>query len=143
MLAQFLRYICLPTPMKPKTILLVDDDEDDQLIFKDAIKEVHSGIECLIASNGKDAYLHLEKSSAPPSLIFLDLNMPVMNGFEFLERIKKSDRLKNIPVVIYTTSDSPLDKRNTLDAGAVLFFTKTADFKLLKIKLSEILQRDC
>ena len=128
--------------MKPKTILLIDDDEDDQLIFKDAINEVHSDIECLIASNGKDAYFQLEKSPAPPSLIFLDLNMPVMNGFEFLERIKKSDRLKNIPVVIYTTSDSPLDKKNTLDAGAVLFFTKTADFKLLKIKLSEILQRD-
>ena len=68
--------------------------------------------------------------------------MPVMNGFEFLERIKKSDRLKNIPVVIYTTSDSPLDKKNTLDAGAVLFFTKTADFKLLKIKLREILHHD-
>jgi hypothetical protein len=44
--------------------------------------------------------------------------------------------------VIYTTSDNPLDKQNTLAAGAVLFFTKTADFKLLKLKLSEILQRD-
>lgn len=128
--------------MKPKTILLIDDDEDDQLIFKDAIKEVYSDIVCLLATNGKDAYLQLEKSPAPPSLIFLDLNMPVMNGFEFLERIKKSDRLKNIPVVIYTTSDSPLDKKNTLDAGAVLFFTKTADFKLLKIKLKEILHHD-
>jgi CheY-like chemotaxis protein len=127
--------------MKHKTILLVDDDEDDQLIFKDAIKEVYSGIECLIASNGKDAYLELERSSAAPSLIFLDLNMPVMNGFEFLERLKKNDRLKNIPVVIYTTSDNPVDKKNTLAAGAVLFFTKTADFKLLKLKLSEVLQR--
>ncbi len=128
--------------MKHKTVLLIDDDEDDQLIFRDAIKEVYSGIACLIASNGRDAYLQLEKLSAAPSLIFLDLNMPVMNGFEFLERLKKTDRLKDIPVVIYTTSDSPLDKRNTLDAGAVLFFTKTSDFKLLKVKLGEILQRD-
>jgi len=128
--------------MKHKTVLLVDDDQDDQLIFRDAIKEVNSGMVCLIASNGKDAFLQLEESSSPPSLIFLDLNMPVMNGFEFLERIKKNDRLKNIPVVIYTTSDSPLDKKNTLSAGAVLFFTKTADFKFLKLKLGEILHRD-
>lgn len=128
--------------MKHKTILLIDDDEDDQLIFKDAIKEAYSGIKCLIASNGKDAYLQLENSPAAPSLIFLDLNMPVMNGFEFLECIKKNDRLKNIPIVIYTTSDSPLDKKNTLNAGAVLFITKTSDFKLLKLKLSEVLQHN-
>jgi CheY-like chemotaxis protein len=128
--------------MKHKTVLLVDDDDDDQHIFKDAIKEVHSGIVSLIASNGRDAFFQLEKSSRLPSLIFLDLNMPVMNGFEFLERIKKNDSFKSIPIVIYTTSDNPLDKQNTLAAGAVLFFTKTADFKLLKLKLSEILQRD-
>ena len=128
--------------MKHKAILLIDDDEDDQLIFIDAIKEVNPGLVCLAADNGGDAYLQLESSSPAPSLIFLDLNMPVMNGFEFLERIKKSDRFKNIPVVIYTTSDSPLDKKNTIDAGAVLFFTKTADFKLLKRKLTEILQND-
>jgi CheY-like chemotaxis protein len=128
--------------MKHKTILLIDDDEDDQLIFVDAINAVYSDVMCLTASNGMDGFTHLENSSHAPSLIFLDLNMPVMNGFEFLERLKKNDTLKNIPVVIYTTSDSPLDKKNTLAAGAVLFFTKIADFKLLKLKLSEILQRD-
>jgi len=128
--------------MKHKTILLIDDDEDDQLIFIDAIKEVHAGIVCLTADNGSDAYLQLEKSSPAPSLIFLDLNMPVMNGFEFLQRVKKNDRLKNIPIIIYTTSDSPLDKQNTIESGAVMFFTKTPDFKLLKIKLHDILQKD-
>ena len=128
--------------MKHKTILLVDDDEDDQLIFKDAIKETSSEIECLTAANGRDAFLQLEKASSTPSLIFLDLNMPVMNGFEFLERLKESDGFKKIPVVIYTTSDSPSDKKNTMNTGAVLFFTKTADFKLLKLKLREILQKE-
>ena len=106
--------------MKHKTILLVDDDEDDQLIFKDAIKETSSEIECLTAANGRDAFLQLEKASSTPSLIFLDLNMPVMNGFEFLERLKESDGFKKIPVVIYTTSDSPSDKKNTMNTGAVL-----------------------
>ena len=128
--------------MKHKTILLVDDDEDDQLIFIDAVKELKSGIVCLTAATADDAYSHLERSSPAPSLIFLDLNMPVMNGFEFLEHLKKNDRYKNIPVVIYTTSNSPLDRKSTIDAGAVLFFTKTADFKLLKLKLNEILQND-
>jgi len=128
--------------MKHKIILLVDDDEDDQLIFKDAISEIFINVKCLTASNGKDAYSQLDKSSPAPSLIFLDLNMPVMNGFEFLKRVKDSLDHRKIPIIIYTTSDSPQDKKNTLDAGAVLFFTKTTDFKFLKTKLREILQSD-
>jgi len=128
--------------MKHNTILLVDDDDDDQLIFKDAISEIFKGIKCLTAYNGKDAYSQLEKSSPTPSLIFLDLNMPVMNGFEFLKRVKESGDHKKIPVVIYTTSDSPQDQKDTMEAGAVLFFTKTADFRFLKTKLREILQLD-
>lgn len=125
--------------MKHTTILLVDDDDDDQLIFKEAIKETFSGVQCIVANNGKEAFDHLERSPVPPTIIFLDLNMPVMSGYEFLIRIKRSSLFGHIPIVIYTTSDSPIDKRLCLDEGAHFFFTKTSDFKLLKGKLTEIL----
>ena len=124
--------------MRNKTILLIDDDPDDQLIFTDALSEINNEVNCFVASNGQDALVCLQQIPEP-LLIFLDLNMPVMNGFEFLTRIKQSHQHKEIPVVIYTTSDHPRDKSETLAGGAYMFFTKTADFKTLKVKLQEIL----
>lgn len=123
--------------MKNKIILLVDDDPDDQLIFADALSEIGENVECATANNGQEALRYLERMPEP-ILIFLDLNMPVMNGFEFLTRIKEGEH-SQIPIVIYTTSDHPRDKRETLARGANMFFTKTADFKVLKVKLHEIL----
>jgi len=125
-----------------KSILLVDDDDDDQLIFKDALYEIEKNIQCHIASNGQEALNHLNKLTFPPSLIFLDLNMPLMNGFECLERIKGHPHHKKIPVIIFTTSDSPQDQDRTRQMGAESFFTKTADFRTLKAKLQEILKTD-
>lgn len=128
--------------MNPRRILLIDDDVDDQLIFTDMISEITTGVECIIAGNGVEG-LQLLKSGAPaPSLIFLDLNMPLMNGFDCLKRIKEDKKLKHIPVIIFTTSDSPVDKKRTSEQGAEMFLTKTPDFKKLKSKLSEILDTD-
>jgi CheY-like chemotaxis protein len=124
--------------MKSKIILLVDDDEDDQLIFTDALSELGGDIQCITVNNGLEALVYLQKMPNP-ILIFVDLNMPVMNGFDFLKTIKGNLRLEKIPVVIYTTSDHPRDKKETLANGAHLFFTKTPDFKKLKTTLSEIL----
>jgi CheY-like chemotaxis protein len=124
--------------MTNKTILLVDDDPDDQLIFKDALNEIGENIECSTVNNGREAMVYLQKMPEP-NLIFLDLNMPKMNGFEFLELIKENQRYKKIPIVIYTTSDHPNDKNETMAKGAYLFLTKTADFRTLKKQLQEIL----
>jgi len=120
-------------------ILLVDDDVDDLLIFKAALKEVAVAIECITAKNGLEALLHLKNAQPPPSLIFLDLNMPMMNGIECLEQIMQDDRLKEIPVVIFTTSNHPKDQKRTAELGAKKFLTKTPDFKTLKAELRLIL----
>jgi len=128
--------------MKYKTILLVDDDPDDQLIFIDILEEIAMDTECITAKNGLEALECLNNMASMPSLIFLDLNMPLMNGFECLNRIKTDERLKKIPIIIFTTSDNPSDKRNCRESGAAMFFTKTANFKLLKTKLLEILKTD-
>jgi CheY-like chemotaxis protein len=125
-----------------KKILLIDDDADDQLIFMDAISEITTGIECITANNGSEALDHLKTITPAPSIIFLDLNMPRVNGFECLEQIKKDERLKQIPVIIFTTSNSPVDRRRIKDSGAEVFLTKTSDFNSLKASLQEILETD-
>lgn len=123
------------------SILLVDDDVDDQVYFKDAINELCNTLRCEIASNGLEA---LDKIDVPPppDLIFLDLNMPVMSGFECLASLKKQERYKDIPVVIFTTSKNHLDIDQARQLGADLFFTKPTSFELLCTKLDKILEMD-
>ncbi|SRR6266542_6222252 len=128
--------------MTHKKILLVDDDADDQLIFTDAMSEVDPGIECITVNNGMEALVYLQTAIPLPSLIFLDLNMPLMNGFQCLAQIKKDNEFKHLPVIIYTTSDNPVDKKRTRELGAEIFFTKISDFKLLKAELLDILNLD-
>ena len=126
---------------KPYRVLLVDDDEDDQLYFRDAINEVNPEMQFDIANNGKEALDQIE-IPPPPDLIFLDLNMPIMNGYEFLKLVKDSSKFKNIPVVIVTTSKSKQDIEMSQKLGASLFFTKPSNFSLLVNKLKDVLNLD-
>ncbi|CAN5469824.1 response regulator [soil metagenome] len=121
-----------------KRILLVDDDADDQLYFRDAINELCKMVECEIANNGREAQVQIG-NPPPPDIIFLDLNMPLMNGYEFLDYLKKEDAYKNIPVVIFTTSKEPQDVDRVRQMGAHLFFTKPTNFNILCSKLDKIL----
>ena len=123
--------------MKPH-ILLIDDDDDDQFIFLAAIKEAAPGYECRISNNGPEGLIALNTYSSNPEIIFLDLNMPLMNGFEFLIILKTEIKLSGIPVIIFSTSDSPSDKKRARDLGALKFITKTADIQLLKKDLIQI-----
>jgi CheY-like chemotaxis protein len=122
-----------------KNILLVDDDSDDQFFFSDALKEVDRNIRIYTADNGADA-LNKIKVPPPPDLIFLDLNMPVMNGFEFIAEIRKVDKLKNIPVVIYTTSSNNHDMEAAFKLGAKQYLIKPTEFSKLKTILAKTLR---
>jgi CheY-like chemotaxis protein len=125
--------------MRANSIMLVDDDADDQLFFLDAINAIDKSLRCDVANNGLEAMTRLN-NDLPPSAIFLDLNMPKMNGYECLQQIKKSDALKQIPVIIFTTTNNPKEAERTRQLGAASFLTKTSDFKKLKLQLGEILQ---
>jgi CheY-like chemotaxis protein len=125
--------------MRTSTIMLVDDDADDQLFFLDAISAIDKSLRCDVVNNGLEAMLRLNSNSLP-GVIFLDLNMPKMNGYECLQQIKKSDALKQIPVIIFTTTNNPKEAERTRQLGAASFLTKTTDFKKLKLQLGEILQ---
>ncbi len=121
-------------------ILLVDDDKDDQLFFTEALNEVNPKIDCDIANNGLEAIDHLYKIPPPPSIIFLDLNMPYMNGFECLSAIKNDLNYSNIPIVVLTTSNDSDDRKKSLELGANVFVTKPSDFSSLTSEIRDILQ---
>lgn len=119
--------------IQPFEILLVEDEEADANLVRIALKEnkvfcnfhhVVDGVEAL-------AYLRREgdvyRDAVRPALILLDLNMPRMNGREFLEAIKADENLKSIPVVVLTTSDVERDVVASYRLGAAGFITKPVD----------------
>ncbi|MEO5893312.1 MAG: response regulator [Ferruginibacter sp.] len=91
--------------------LLIDDDPDDLMLLKDAIHSIDDTIQFAEAMDGRSAltYLRNKEPDALPSLIVLDINMPVMNGRELLAIIKNDDKLKKLPVIILSTSSYPGD----------------------------------
>jgi len=84
-------------------ILVVDDDIEDLEIFCEAINEINPSIQCITARHGKEAIHVLHELDTLPDIIFLDHNMPQMNGRRCLTYIKSDERLKAIPVVMYST----------------------------------------
>jgi DNA-binding response OmpR family regulator len=121
-------------------ILLADDDPDDRVLFKDAIEQADLNIELKTLDGGVELMDHLMDPANPlPYLIFLDLNMPKKNGFECLDEIRKNERLKNLCVIIYSTSSQFKDILDTLNKGANLYFTKPSTFQELVSRLRKVL----
>jgi CheY-like chemotaxis protein len=120
-----------------KTILLIDDDEDDQQLFIEAISQVNKDIDCQIAPHWDEAIKKL--SAFSPSLIFLDLNLPRLNGIQCLAKIKSIKEFRDIPVVIYSTSALDIDVEETKKLGAVYFMTKQNTFTEICTSLREVL----
>jgi len=114
--------------LQNQLLFLVDDDVDDHEIFKSALAKVDEDLELITATNGYDALNILSTANKLPDYIFVDLNMPRMGGLQFLKEIKTTDKLKNIPVIIYTTSSNPMDVARTKELGAILFITKPSRF---------------
>src|SRR5687768_1190491 len=105
-------------------ILIVDDDLDDISLFCDAVREIDADSECLLAKNGKEALILLETLAELPDIIFIDINMPIMNGKEFLLIGKQHSRLKDIPMVMYSTTNKVKEIEEYYRLGAMGFLTK-------------------
>ena len=126
--------------IKNTLFFLAEDDEDDRMLFSEALLEINPAIKCIMAKNGEEALFLLTGGLFElPDFIFLDLNMPVMNGLKCLAEIKKISFLKNIPVVIYSTSSHKefIDQSHAL--GALGFFVKPPDFSGLINYLKKLL----
>jgi DNA-binding NtrC family response regulator len=108
--------------------LLVDDDADDRMLFIEAVKEIDETFECKTANNGERALELLKDTGySLPDFIFLDIRMPRINGKKCLFEIKKDERLKHIPVIIYTTSKAVEESKELRDMGAFHFISKPSN----------------
>ncbi|HXD79063.1 MAG TPA: response regulator [Puia sp.] len=123
-----------------QSIFLIDDDMDDVELFRDALEEVDPTVHLQFANDGKEAVHNLtNRGAALPDLIFLDISMPVFSGLQCLASFKNNDQLKNLPVIMYTTSSHEGEIRMARDLGALAFVTKPNDFRLLKRILAVVL----
>lgn len=89
--------------MSYRNILLIDDDQDDTQFFVEAVQAVNKEAVCLTSENPVKALKELETTEQLPDIIFLDYNMPAVNGLEFLKRMGQIERLKNIEVIVLST----------------------------------------
>jgi CheY-like chemotaxis protein len=122
--------------ISPKICMLVDDDLDDHEIFSLALQEAEKDIEVVRAYDGVDALSQLRKNDFElPDFIFLDLNLPRMNGIQCLEELKLDAMLKTIPVVIYSTSSEIRDLLDAQRLGAAAFIVKSTSIQELTMAL--------
>ncbi len=113
-----------------KPILLVEDDQVDAMTVKRALKEINVTNRLDIVNDGEEALTFLNNSeNEKPGIILLDLNMPKMNGIEFLKIAKKDDSLKRIPVVVLTTSKEDQDKVESFNLGVAGYMIKPVDYQ--------------
>jgi CheY-like chemotaxis protein len=120
-------------------VLLADDDEDDRLFFSEAFGEIKMRTRVRLVNDGVELMNELQNGHQLPHILFLDLNMPRKNGMECLMEIRQTERLKDIPVAIYSTSSSEEDIEETFVKGANVYIKKPSDFGALKKILEEVI----
>lgn len=119
-------------------VLLVEDSPTDVKLFQVAAKKTRWISEVTVAADGQEGLDLLKAGGRLPHLVFLDLNMPRLNGLEFLELIKADSRLRRIPVVVLTTSSAPKDILAAYDRQTNCFLTKPPDFPGFTKMLEEV-----
>lgn len=128
-----------------KVILCIDDDPDDLYLIRQTLAQIAPNAKVLEAANGLQGWLLLEKAKESrhlPCIILLDINMPVMNGRETLEKINADEDLKTVPVVVFTSSANPADKAFCSSCG-VPMVTKPYDYKMMTPLLQPLVQPSC
>jgi CheY-like chemotaxis protein len=122
-------------------VLLADDDKDDREIFSEALASVDANVLYEGVEDGGGAIDALVGNTSRPNIIFLDINMPVMSGWDVLKRIKSDNQYDDIPVIVYSTSSGEKEKRIAFDLGALCFVTKPESVKLIKAMLEVVISK--
>jgi CheY-like chemotaxis protein len=113
-----------------KPLMVVEDDQVDVMTIRRALKEIAVVNQIIQLENGEEALTYLrDPKKEKPCLILLDLNMPIMNGVEFLQAVKGDDHLKRLPVVVLTTSEEQQDKVNSFNLGVAGYMAKPVDYR--------------
>lgn len=121
---------------KINTILLADDDPDDRFLFEEALAIADGTVQLHCAVDGVDTLEKLN-SQTLPDVIFMDVNMPRMNGIDCLRAVRSSEALRAIPVIMYSTSSHY--RTECFDSGATDYIEKPSDFDKLCAKLQQVL----
>lgn len=125
--------------MSMTKVLLADDDQDDRELFSEALASLDGNIDYEGVEDGQEALDTLQTKATLPNIIFLDINMPVMSGWDVLKQLKGSELYGDIPVIVYSTSSGPREKKTAFDLGALCFVTKPDDIKLIRGMLEIVL----
>lgn len=126
-----------------RTIFIAEDDEDDCLMFLEALQELNYDFEIVVSRNGNELMMNLNQRTPPlPYVSFLDLNMPMKNGFECLKEIKQMDKFKDMPIVVLSTSTEIKDINMAYRLGANYYMPKPDSFLKLVEGIQKILQCD-
>lgn len=120
--------------MRDKSILMADDDADDRFLVQAALEDNNLSHAVLFFEDGEQLlnYLILEENNEIPNLILLDLNMPKRDGREVLKTIRTYEKWRNIPVIIFSTSNAPDDIITAYQLGANCYITKPSSYEELK-----------
>ncbi len=124
----------------PLHLLLADDDTDDCIFFKEALKELPVSAKLTTVNDGVQLMHFLSKSEVLPDALYLDLNMPRKNGFECLAEIKMDEKLKQLPVIIFSTSFDKEVVNHLHEKGAHFYIRKPAEFHNLKNVIQKSLE---
>jgi CheY-like chemotaxis protein len=136
----FFGIVCLLKPdMNPATILYVEDDSNDVLLFKHAIERVGSTCNLQVFTDSEEAVSYLngagkfsDRARFPlPDVVLLDLKMPRINGFEFLAWMREHDHLRCLPVIVLSSSNHAADIQRAYASGANSYLVKPIDFVAL------------
>lgn len=124
---------------REKIYYIIDDDTDDQQFLVEALVENDPSCRCYTAFNGEEAVTNLLDAITPiPDVIFLDLNMPILNGKKCLAILKQTPSFQHIPVIIYSTTSSKQEILEITKQGASYFLMKTHSNKDLREQLASI-----
>lgn len=113
-------------------ILLADDDKDDSILFQDILDELPLSTQLATVYNGEQLMKSLNEKEPLPDILFLDLNMPRKNGLECLSEIKRTEKLKRLPVIIFSTSYESEIVNRLYKNGAQYYIRKPNDFTQFK-----------
>ena len=122
------------------TCLIIDDDQEAREIFLALLETIAPACQGITAVNGRDALNKLISKTVDPDIIFLDLNMPLMDGCQFLAAFKQVHFQKAIPIIVLTTSSNKATRDRVLELGATEFVTKPDTFLDWERVLKEQLQ---
>ena len=126
--------------MNQHTIFVAEDDEDDQFLLRSAFASTGGACDLVFFTNGEELINQLATSKERPTLVLLDLNMPIMDGFQTLTHLRKQDAYKTMPVLVLTTSSQNDDVTKAYSLGANSFITKPHQYDDLTRTIEQLQQ---